>query len=71
MPAAGSKSSGRNELRPPGASFSARANISRTTSESQDFNNNSRLASGGVGAALMILMNSSILARATAKPSST
>jgi len=45
--------------------------ISRTTDESQERAINSDFATGGVGAALMIAMKSSIFASATAKPSNT
>ncbi|MCY1375639.1 hypothetical protein D9M69_630680 [compost metagenome] len=65
------RSSGRKAARPPGVSPSARDSISRTRDESHDFAISSWRATGGVGAALMIAMKSSMLASATARPSST
>ena len=56
---------------PPAFSAPVRASISRTTEESHVRIINSDFAIGGVGAALMMAMNSSILAKATAKPSNT
>ena len=56
---------------PPAFSAPVRASISRTNDESHERAINSALATGGVGAALMSAMNSSMFASATAKPSST
>ncbi|CAM5211795.1 hypothetical protein CDEN61S_03202 [Castellaniella denitrificans] len=50
---------------------SARSSISRTRDESQLRSIRAWRATGGVGAALMMAMKSSMLARATARPSST
>ena len=52
-------------------SLPARVSISRTSEESQARAISPVLATGGVGAALMMAMNSSMLASATARPSST
>ena len=71
IPYSGSRPSGRYALRPPGVSVSARANISRTIDESQALPINSCLAMTGFAAALIMAMNSSIFAKATAKPSKT
>ena len=64
-PISASRPSGRYSSREP----SVRESISRTSAESQTLAIKSALACGGVGAALMIAMNSSILANATASPS--
>ena len=63
-PMSGSKPSGRYKSRP-----SVRPSISRTNSESHSFAIKSVFATGGVGAALIMAMNSSMFANATAKPS--
>ena len=56
---------------PPGVSISARASMSRTSEESHERLISSVFATGGVGAALINAMNSSMFASATARPSST
>ena len=71
IPYSGNKPSGRNELRPPRASPSARASISRTKEESHACAMSSCLASTGLAAALIMAIKRSILANATARPSNT
>ena len=55
----------------PALSPATRASISRTIDESQLLLISAAFATGGVGEALMVSMNSSMLASATARPSST
>ena len=71
MPNAAAGLPGGKPSRPPGVSPSARASISRTIDESQLLLISAALATGGVGEVLMVSMNSSMLASATARPSST
>src|SRR5438876_533476 len=71
MPYCFARPSGRYAPSPLGASPATRASISRTIAESQLLLISADFATGGVGECLIVSMNSSMFASATARPSST